>query len=268
MDERPAKRALSCYNFRERMGASRVQRAMRNSLLSRPAAAVALGAMLSVSFSLQAAPAVKPDAGGQRVTNRVEELLRGVIKSQDGHPLSVQLSPTARASQGYFSDVKIAGGATRLKSLFVSQFQLHSQNVQVDVPALYSIGKVKTLRAQTQMRVIISEDDLTKMLAAGKSTKDMKLKVKYVGDKMRVTGVLNFPFLNGPIAGVAKLRQTPDHNVYLDILSMQLRGVEAPGFVKNQLSNRINPVVNYATVPFNPPFRSLKVVGNKAYLST
>ncbi len=241
---------------------------MRTSLFSRGAIAFIVGASLVSTFSTQAAPPIRPDANGQRVTNRVEQLLRGVIKSQDGRPLAIHLSPTARASQGYFSDVKIAGGATRLKSLFVSQFQLHSQNVQVDVPALYSIGKVKTLRANTQMRVVISENDLTKMLAAGKSTKDMKLRVKYVGDRMRVTGVLNFPFINGPISGVAKLRQTADHNVYLDILSMQLRGVEAPGFVKNQLSSRINPVVNYSTVPFNPPFRSLKVVGDKAYLST
>lgn len=214
-----------------------------------------------------AAPATV-DATGQRVTHRVDQLLRGVLKTQNGTPIALKITPDARSSQGFFPHITISGGATRLKNLFVSEFQLDAQNVQVDVPALTSVGKVRTVRSQTRLRVVITEDDLTKTLSRGKNTRGMGLRVKYVGDKMRITGNLNYAFLNGPISGLAKLRQTSDHNVYLDILSLQLRGVEAPGFIKNQLSNRINPIVNYSTLPFNPPFRHLHVVGNKAILST
>lgn len=242
---------------------------MRASVLSSRAVVPLLAgtALLFPVFQSQAAPGT-PNAQGQKVVNRVDQLLRSTIKNQDGSRLNIKLTPTANAAQGYFSDVRISGGATKLKSLFVSEFQLHSQNVQVDVPSLWSVGKVRTKKANTQLRVVITEEDLTRMLASGKHTKDMELKVKYVGDKMQITGKLNYTFLNGPVSGVGKLRQTADHNVYLDILSLQLRGVEAPGFIKNQLASRINPVVNYANVPFNPPFRSLRVVGNKAILST
>lgn len=239
------------------------------SISSRAAGALLLGtSLLSPAFLAKAAPKANTDAQGQNVAKRVTQLLRATIKNQDGTPLSIQLTPTSNAAQGYFSDVRISGGAIKLKSLFISEFQLHSQNVQVDVPALWSEGKVETKKAQTQMRVVITEEDLTRMLAGSKSTKDMGLKVKYVGDKMSITGNLNYRFLNGPISGLGKLRQTSDHNVYLDILSLQLRGVEVPGFIKNQLSSRINPVINYASVPFSPPFRTLRVVGNKAILST
>ena len=191
-----------------------------------------------------------------------------MIKTGDGTPLALKITSDARASQGFFPGITISGGATQIKNLFVSQFQLSAQNVQVDVPGLWSVGKVRTTRSQTRLRVVITEDDLTKMLARGKNTKSMGLRVKYVGDKIRITGKLNYTFLNGPVTGLAKLRQTSDYNVYLDILSLKLRGAEAPGFLKNQLSNRINPVVNYSNVPFNPPFRFLRVVGNKAILST
>ncbi len=243
---------------------------MRLSIsLSRPLALALVGtALFSYGVALNAAPAVVPNARGQKVTRRVEQLLRTTIRHQNGAPIALKLTPTARADQGFFSDVRISGGAVKLKSLFVSEFQLHARNVQVDVPSLWNLGKVRTKSAQTSLRVVISENDLTRMLAEGKNTKDMNLKVKYVGDKMQITGVLNYRFLNGPVSGTAKLRQTSDHNVFLDILSLQLRGVEVPGFVKNQLSNRINPVVNYANLPFNPPFRSVRVVGNKAILST
>lgn len=240
-----------------------------SSIASRAVVLFVLGTTLvSPTFLAKAAPAAKPDAQGQKVVKRVEQLLRGIIKNQDGTPLSIRLTPTSKASQGYFSEIRISGGATKLKSLFATEFQLHAQNVQIDVPALWSEGKVRTKKAQTQMRVVITEQDLTKMLGNSKSTKDMGLTVKYVGDKMSITGTLNYPFVNGPISGLGKLRQTSDHNVYLDILSLQLRGVEAPGFIKNQLSSRINPVIKYATVPFSPPFRSLRVIGNKAILST
>ncbi len=218
-------------------------------------------------FSVGAAPATV-DAQGQKVTKRVEQLLRGVIKTGDGTPLALKITSNARASQGFFPAITISGGATQIKNLFVSRFELSAKNVQVDVPALWSVGKVRTTHSQTRLRVVITEDDLTKMLSKGKSTKGMGLRVKYVGNQMRITGKLNYAFLNGPISGLAKLRQTSDYNVYLDILSLKLRGVEAPGFIKNQLSNRINPVINYSTVPFNPPFRFLRVVGNKAILST
>ena len=255
-------------NFIERTARRRVEKAMQFQF-SRALVAVLLGvSSVSPTVLVEAAPAAKPDAAGQRVSNRVGQLLRGVIKNQNGTPISLRLTPTARASQGYFSDVRISGGATRIKSLFVSEFQLHARDVQVDVPALWSEGKVKTLQSQTRLRVVITEQDLTRMLASGKSTKDMKLKVKYLGDKMQISGRLNYTFLNGPVTGIAKLRQTSGHNVYLDILSLKLRGVEAPGFLKNQLSSRINPVIRYANVPFNPPFRFLRVVGNKAILST
>ncbi len=231
------------------------------------AALLAPFALSLTSAPAPAAPALV-DARGQKITQRVEQLLRGVIKSQSGTPIALKITPDARSSQGFFPHITISGGATQLKSLFASEFQLDAQNVQVDVPALTSIGKVRTTRSQTRLRVVITEDDLTKMLARGKNTRGMGLRVEYVGDKMRITGNLNFTFLNGPIVGMAKLRQMGDHNVYLDILSLQLRGVEAPGFIKNQLSNRINPIVNYSNLPFNPPFRHLRVSGNKAILST
>ena len=243
---------------------------MRASSIASLLLVTALMGALGTPFTATsvAAPATKANDQGRKVTQRVDQLLRTVIKSQDGSAVAVQLTPTARASQGYFSDIRVSGGAAKLKSLFVSEFDLHAKNVQVDVPSLWSESKIRTNKSQTSLRVVITEQDLTRMLGAGKHTKDMQLKVKYVGDKMKITGQLNFPFLNGPIAGTGKLRQTSDHNVYLDILSLQLRGIEAPGFVKNQLASHINPVVKYANVPFSPPFRSLKVVGNKAILST
>ncbi len=228
--------------------------------------AALMGTVLTFPASAPAAPAL--DARDKRVAAQVESILRNLVKNPNGGGVKISVVPNARASEGYFDRISIQGAPLRFKKLYVSEFALDARNVKVDVPALWSVRKIRTSRSTTKLRAVISENDLTRMLASSKSTKSMGLKVRYIGDKMRVTGNLNYGLVNGPVTGVAKLRQGANHKVYLDILSLKLRGVESPGFVKNQFSNRINPVIDYQDLPFNPPFRTLKVVGNKAYLST
>ena len=225
-----------------------------------------IGCASAFPTNAPAAPALSPQA--QRVTSQVTSLLRNLVKNPTGGGVNISIVPNARAGEGYFDRISIKGAPLKFKKLYVSEFALDARNVKINVPDLYSVGKIRTSRSTTTLRAVISEDDLTKMLASSKSTRSMGLRVKYVGDKMRVTGNLNYGLVNGPVTGVAKLRQGGDHKVYLDILSLKLRGVEAPGFVKNQFSNRINPVIDYKDLPFNPPFKTLKIVGNKAYLST
>ena len=228
--------------------------------------AVLLGSALSFPHRAPAAPAL--DANDKKVTAQVVGILRNLVKNPNGGGVNISVVPNARASEGYFDRIVIRGAPLKFKKLYVSDFALDARNVKVDVPALSSVKKIRTSRSTTTLRAVISEDDLTKMLASSKGTKSMGLKVKYVGDRMNVTGNLNYGLISGPVSGVAKLRQGGDHKVYLDIISLKLRGVESPGFVKNQFSNRINPVIDYQDLPFNPPFKTLKIVGNKAYLST
>ena len=238
----------------------------KQSLVVAALGAALIGAATTFPASAPAAPVL--DAQDKRVTSQITSMLRNLIKNPNGGGVNIAVVPNARASEGYFDRISIKGAPLRFKKLYLSEFALDARNVKIDVPALYNLRKIRTSRSTTTLRAVISEDDLTKMLASSKSTKSMGLKVKYVGDKMRVTGNLNYGLVNGPVTGLAKLRQGANHKVYLDIISLQLRGVEAPGFVKNQFYNRINPIIDYQDLPFNPPFRTLKIVGNKAYLST
>lgn len=238
---------------------------------SRPLATAGLSAALmgcALAFPTNAPAAPALDANDKRVTAQVESILHNLIKNPNGGGVNISVVPNARASEGYFDRITVKGAPLKIKKLYVSEILLDARNVKIKVPDLFSDKKIRTTSSITTLRAVISEDDLTKMLASGKSTKTMGLKVKYIGDKMRVTGNLNYGLINGPISGVAKLRQGANHKVYLDILSLKLRGVESPGFIKDQFSNHINPVIDYEDLPFNPPFKTLKVVGNKAYLST
>lgn len=232
------------------------------------------GALVFATHSgVQAAPA-KPagpvlDANDQAVIKQLTFYLKKRIKSGGGKPVSLKIVPTARASEGYFSEITMSGSPAKLKKLYVSQFNMRARNVQIDVPALMNTRKIRTKKSSTQLRAVISEGDLTKMLGEGRRTKSMNLKVKYLPNgSMRVSGNLDFTLLNGPVTGIGRLRQTSDRKLFLDVSSLKLRGAEVPGPMKNYLSNQINPVIDYDDLPFNPPFKSVKVIGNKAVLST
>jgi hypothetical protein len=227
--------------------------------------------VLFLGSGITATPAAPQlDAQDKKVTERLTWLLNKRVRKPNGDKVSIVVVPTARASEGYFSEIRMSGAPAQLKKkLRVSEFTLKATNVHLHVPSLWDGNKVKTFKSNTKLRAVISEIDFTNMLSKGKHTQAMGLKVKFLSNNtMRVSGNLNYALLSGPVEGVGKLRMASGHNVYLDILSLKLRGVEVPQFVKNQFSSRINPVINYGDLPFNPPFKGVRVVGNKAILTT
>ena len=221
--------------------------------------------LLSANAPAQSAPAL--DAADQRVTSALTRILRARVTSPSG--LKLTIKPTVRASEGYFAQIAMAGKPTKIKNLQLSELTLDARNVRLDVPALLRNNDINTLQANTTFRAVVSESDLTRVMAQGKATQDMKLRVKYLPDgRMKVNGQLNYTLVNGPVQGIGRLVLAPGSKVNLEIQSLQLRGHEVPQFIKDQLSSRINPVIDYADVPFKPRFRSLKVVGSRAILSS
>jgi len=217
-----------------------------------------------------AAKTVQVDAQGQRVIAALSKFLRGRVTNPNGK-LQLKLVPTARVAEGYFSEIYMAGHPAQIKKLHLSELVMRARNVHINVPHLMQTGRLQTFTSNTSLRAVISEGDLTNLLAKGKHSKDMGLKVKYVkhptwGDVMHVTGKLNWTLINGPVSGYGKLKLMPGHQVHLEILSMQLRGHEVPAFIKNQFMNKVNPVVEYDDLPFRPKIKALKVQGGKATL--
>ena len=209
-------------------------------------------------------------AADKKVTQQVEKILRDRISSTNKN-LKLIVRPTSRSRDGYFSEIIVEGKPVRIRKLSVSEFSLHAKDVRISLSGLKE-QKIRTLQAKTKFRAVVTENDLTQMLARGKHTKTMGLTVKYLkdakhGDVMRVAGNWKWSWFNGPIVGIGKLRMTKNNEVYADIISLKLNGAEVPGFVKNKFSESLNPVLDYNDVPFQPRFRTLTVQGNRAILN-
>lgn len=205
-------------------------------------------------------------ARGRQVAGALERLLRARVSSP-GKRLHLVIRAGARADEGYFSEILLSGGPVQVKKLRISELSLRARQVRLDVPALLNEGKIRTLASRSALRAIVTESDLVALLARGRSTRDMKMRVKYLGDRIRVSGNWNWGWLNGPIVGEGRLRLMPGSRVNFDIISLKLNGSELPDFVKTRFSDRINPLLSYEDIPFQPRFRSLQLKGNKAILA-
>ncbi|MBV9470758.1 MAG: DUF2993 domain-containing protein [Abitibacteriaceae bacterium] len=206
------------------------------------------------------------DAKGQQVTAALNKVLHDKVSSPGGK-LQLQVQPTTRAGEGYFSEVYIAAHPAKIKKMRMTDLALRARNVHVDVPYLLKTGKVTTLASTTTLRAVVTEADLDDLLAHGKSTASMHLKVKYLGgDRVQVAGDWNWSLLSGPVVGVGRLRLAPGYKVNVDVLSLKLNGAELPGFIKNKFSQKLNPLIDYNDVPFQPRFKGIKVQGDKAIL--
>lgn len=243
------------------------------ALTTRVAGVNAAPAKAAPAKSAPAKPAKPPLTAqqkqkAQQVTEALTKFLRRRVKSPTGK-LQLVVRPGARADMGQFSEIYIAGQPARVKKLQVTELAMRARNVRINVPELMKSEDkdLETLTSQTSLRIVVTEKDLENMLARGKTTGPMGLKVKYLQDRMQISGNVNYAMINGPVVGTGRLRLAADHKVYLDILSLKLNGAEAPTFVKQRFSQRINPLISYDELPFRPQFKSLKFVGNKAILT-
>ena len=236
-------------------------------------AVVSLVGPCRVAAAQPAKAATPKTVAGQpdKYTAAVVKALRANITSPNDK-LQVEVHPTSRAKDGYFSEIYVAGRPAQNKNLRMTDFALRARDVHINMPHLWQTGKIDTISSNTKLRAVISEGDLTQLLALGKATASMGLKVKYLrhpewGDVMQVSGNWNMFLFSGPITGVGRLKLAPGSTVNLEILSLKLRGVESPQSLKNLFTTKLNPVLDYHDVPFQPKFNGLKVQGDKAVLT-
>lgn len=203
---------------------------------------------------------------GVHVLQRLQDVLTRDFKAPRGASQLV-LRPTARVADGYFDQILLSGKPVQIKKLRISELFVDARNVRIDVPYLLKLGKIRTLASKTRLKAVITQQDLTALLAQGRSSRNMGLVVTYFPDqRIQVSGNWRWSWFSGPVVGIGKLRLMPGHKINFDILSLTLNGAQVPQFVKDKFSEQLNPIIDYNDLPFLPHFRSVRVVGTKAII--
>jgi hypothetical protein len=210
--------------------------------------------------------------GSQILSALQKHLKERVVNPEKGREpkFKAALSTNEReASQGHFSHVALESSPVEIrKKLTLETLRIEGADVVIDPEKLIKDGDliVKSSKHMT-LSASATAQQFTSFLAKGKHTKDMKLKVTFENDKMRVTGNWKLGFLGGPINTIGRLVVAGKDEIHFKVDSLRLNGIGAPRAIINKFENSINPVVESQDLPLNPPINKVQFKGDMMTIS-
>jgi len=207
----------------------------------------------------------------QKVMQALEQVLRrDITNPKDANGLHLRIVPasTEETEKGKFQLVEIASKPARIRNIFLRELRVRAVEPVIDVPALLERGKLRTISVKdSTLEGVMDAENLERMLAELKATKDMRIKVK-IDDEGRVVlrGVLTLLRINNPFEAICRA-EVRDGCLYLSIEELRVNNVAAPTFLVSRLEKHINPVVEPKDLPFNPKIKSVHVRQGLIYVN-
>jgi hypothetical protein len=207
----------------------------------------------------------------QRVVQALEQVLRrDITNPKDANGLHLRIVPASpeETEKGKFQLVEIASKPARIRNIFLREVRARAVEPVIDVTALLERGKLRTISVKdSTLEGVMDAENLERMLAELKATKNMRIKVKVTDDgKVVLQGILTLLRINNPFEAVCRAEAREDC-LYLGIEELRVNNVAAPSFLVSRLEKHINPVVEPKDLPFNPKIKSVHVRQGLIYLN-
>lgn len=208
----------------------------------------------------------------QRIVQALEQVLRREITNpKDSGGLYLRIVPASpeETAKGKLQLVEIESKPARIRNIFLKELKARAVEPVIDVSALLERGKLRTTSVKESiLEGVMDADNLERMLAVLKATKDMRIKVQVTDDgKVILRGILTLLRINNPFEAVCR-PEVRDNCLYLRIEELRVNRVTAPAFLVSRLEKHINPVVEPKDLPFNPPIKSVRIHQGLIYLNT
>jgi hypothetical protein len=207
----------------------------------------------------------------QRVVQALEQVLRrDITNPKDANGLHLRIVPASpeETEKGKFQLVEIASKPARIRNIFLREVRARAVEPVIDVTALLERGKLRTISVKdSTLEGVMDAENLERMLAELKATKDMRIKVQITGDgKVVLRGILTLLRINNPFEAVCRA-EARDGCLYLRIEELRVNNVAAPAFLVSRLEKHINPVVEPKDLPFNPKIKAVHVREGLIYVN-
>jgi hypothetical protein len=167
--------------------------------------------------------------------------------------LKVEVVPHADASllqEGRVQTVVIAVKRAERVGIIMNDLYLKATDVTISLDALFRLGKLRTMsRKSTEIRATIKEKELNKAFARAKLP-IQKFTVKFENGMLVATGVYEFVSGN-KLKMVGRL--VPKRNgIHFVARRASVNGLPLPLGQVNSVLAKMNPIINFAHIPFSP----------------
>ncbi len=173
------------------------------------------------------------------------------------------------AAHGHFSLVTLECNPVEIKKkLTMETLRIHAEDVVIDPEKLMKTDDLIVKSSKhVSLSASITAAQFTSFLSKGKHTKDMNIKVKYVNEKLHISGNWKLLFFSGPLTTVGRLVVAKKDEIHFKVDSLQLNGINAPRSLINKFEQSINPVVESNDLPLSPPISTVKFKGDALVIS-
>lgn len=201
-----------------------------------------------------------------------KHLKERVVNPEKGKEPSFKIIPVSNekeAAQGHLSLVTLECSPVEIKKkLTMETLRIHAEDVVIDSEKLMKTDDLIVKSSKhVSLSASITANQFTSFLARGKHTKDMNIKVKYVNEKLHISGNWKLLFFSGPLTTVGRLVVAKKDEIHFKVDSLQLNGIGAPRSLINKFEQSINPVVESNDLPLSPPISTVKFKGDALLIS-
>jgi hypothetical protein len=232
---------------------------MTSLRLSRAGRVLVIAGVLTVFASL--AWAITSDQVTARIRNKINQKWRT-------SNLKVTVNPFSQTdtSKGRFSAIYVAADSVCIDDVKLTGVRISATDVTLDLNQLTRANQVVTTKRKTGHFVArVSQGDLNKALSHKKNT-IQNLKVVLANGTLTFTGTYKFGI--GANLRLEGRLETPDHyKVNFVPTKASVNGIPLPAGPLRVVLQRINPLLDFRTVPLNPRVEKIIVSGGSLVMS-
>jgi hypothetical protein len=196
----------------------------------------------------RAAPKVDPLAA------RLDGLIRQTFHAA-AKPLKIEIKTARQTVEGYFSSVSIDGAPVKVGQIEIASIWLRAKNLRLDVSALKA-GTVQVLSGQVNARVVISEGNMTSLLAKQPQTAGMNLKAHILSNGVEIAGRSTTGLLRGDVRLFGVILPKPGA-IAFQVNAFTVNGSPVSALLKAIAQAQVNAALKVEDIPFKPLFKSV-----------
>ena len=228
-----------------------------------PAAKTRLQATLVLLIILTAivAPVAYGVVSAEGVRNRISSKIREKYEVKNLVVKVVPFQSDYWTQRGRFKSIVISADRIERKGIAIRNAYTKAFDVTLDIRELYEELDVETKsRRKTVFSGRIYKDDLNKLLVF-KKTPIEDLVIEFEDNKLVCTGTYRFGFGHS-LRMVGKLTVEDHRTVHFVPTAASVNGIPLPAGPLRTMLNKLNPLIDFQTIPLKPRIDSIEIKDN------
>ena len=227
----------------------------------------------AIISSLTTGSVVRAEEGSGLVRALDDHLREQIVIPGESSELHITIQPhldSELTKQGHLKLVEVRSKPAKVKSVYIDDLYIRVRDVRISPTHMLNLNKLLvTSSKESHIEGVLSPTGIEQIFAAGRHTKDMKIKVSFTRSrKVMMSGIWTLLGTRNPFQATSTAKPSSEGFINLHMETMTLNGVKVPRILLNKLENLVNGKLDKVDLPFNPQIRQVKITDGRMNISS